>query len=364
MKTSATNRRLHILLTAISENKLNPRPDFQRRLVWTNDDKLSFIRTVLRGLPFPEIYVCAGTLDPDTGESTEYLVDGQQRITTLVQYFKGNPTLRLGDLTPYAKLTTEEKESFLEYDVVIRDLGKHPLNEIREIFELINSANYALNTIEIKNARYAGEFKKFAEETAKRPEFRKWKLFNGSDEKRMQDLRYSLVLLSTLLSTYFNRDDDIDEYLSRYNDVFPEESQLRQELSETLKFIDNLGLPEKSRAFRKTDLFNLIVEVHRAIFKRNKLLDPGITGTRLAEFFSKIDAVSNLMQVGDDLIPLVYYRSTLRAAIDKGNRYRRGEILQSIIDPGYKPRIRFSTDGDFVQEELSFETNEEGEYDH
>src|SRR5690606_33183172 len=94
MKTSATNRRLRTLLTAINAGKLIPRPDFQRRLVWTSADKNAFIRTILESYPFPEIYIAAGDLDNETGEATELLVDGQQRITTLHQYFKNSPELR------------------------------------------------------------------------------------------------------------------------------------------------------------------------------------------------------------------------------------------------------------------------------
>ena len=83
MDTSASNRRLRQLLTAIRNGTLEPRPEFQRRLVWTTKDKNLFVRTVLEGLPFPEIYIAAGNVDSKTGEGTELLVDGQQRITTL-----------------------------------------------------------------------------------------------------------------------------------------------------------------------------------------------------------------------------------------------------------------------------------------
>lgn len=86
MNTSATNRRLRVLLTAISKEILVPQPEFQRRLVWSNKDKVEFVKTVLEGYPFPEIYIAAGNVDPKTGEGCELLVDGQQRITTLYQY--------------------------------------------------------------------------------------------------------------------------------------------------------------------------------------------------------------------------------------------------------------------------------------
>src|SRR5579864_4338412 len=157
MRTSATNRRLRLLLTAIRDEKLLPRPDFQRRLVWSNKHKLAFIDTVLQNFPFPEIYVAAGTVDPESGEGTEMLVDGQQRISTLYEYFTASPGLKLPrSLSPYADLTPEQKLAFLEYEVVVRDLGSIPLDEIKEIFQRINSTNYALNAMEIHNSRFEG----------------------------------------------------------------------------------------------------------------------------------------------------------------------------------------------------------------
>ncbi|MFN9951774.1 MAG: DUF262 domain-containing protein, partial [bacterium] len=105
MQTSGTNRRLRLLISAIKDGTLIPRPDFQRRLVWTNKHKEEFIKTVLGQFPFPEIYIAAGDVDTDTGKGTELLVDGQQRLTTLLQYFSGSPDLRLGTLCPYSALS-------------------------------------------------------------------------------------------------------------------------------------------------------------------------------------------------------------------------------------------------------------------
>src|SRR5437764_10527325 len=156
MRTSATNRKIRVLLTAIGNGTLIPRPEFQRRLVWSNKDKIAFVQTVLEGYPFPEIYIAAGTVNPETGEGKEMLVDGQQRITTLYQYFKGSDDLQLGrEVLPYTELDQEQKLAFLEYETVVRDLGKLEIADIKRIFERINSANYALNAMEIHNARYA-----------------------------------------------------------------------------------------------------------------------------------------------------------------------------------------------------------------
>ena len=164
MKTTATNKKVRELITAVRDESLEIKPPFQRRLVWKNRDKCKFIQTVLDGYPFPEIYVATGELDPATAEGTQLLVDGQQRISTLYQYFNGSNDLKLGSYIPrYADLPNEIQNRFLQYDVVVRDLGTLSESEIRDVFQRINSTGYSLNAMEINNSRFDGEFKATAE---------------------------------------------------------------------------------------------------------------------------------------------------------------------------------------------------------
>ena len=112
-------------------------------------------------------------MDVETGKGTELLVDGQQRLTTLLQYFTGSPDLVLySGVKPYGDLTKEEKEAFLQYDVVVRDLGLVEIEVLRNVFQRINATRYALNAMEIHNSRFEGEFKAFGEQFAQRTVFR------------------------------------------------------------------------------------------------------------------------------------------------------------------------------------------------
>ena len=43
MKTAPTNKKIRELISMVKEGKLVPRPEFQRRLVWTRDDKNHFL---------------------------------------------------------------------------------------------------------------------------------------------------------------------------------------------------------------------------------------------------------------------------------------------------------------------------------
>lgn len=334
MQTSATNRKIRVLLKSIREGSLIPRPEFQRRLVWSNKHKLAFIDTVISGYPFPEIYIAAGEVDPDTGEGTEMLVDGQQRITTLQQYFLGASDLKLGDLPAFSTLPQEKKIAFLEYEVVVRDLGSKTIDEIKEIFQRINSTKYSLNAMEVHHARFDGEFKKFAEQVSELPFFEMHRVFNTSDIKRMGDVRFCLTVIITILSTYFNRDNELEPFLEKYNDEFPESAKLLEELAVVLAVIDSFELPTNSRAWKKVDLLNLIVEIHRMRFKSQSIrIDWKLVGARLAQFYNYVDLVGT-----SETYPLVcerYHYAAVQATNDRSSRIRRAEVLQEIMESGF-----------------------------
>lgn len=339
MKTSATNRKLRLLLTGIQNSVLLPRPEFQRRLVWSNKHKLAFLKTVLEGYPFPEIYIAAGDVNSETGEGTEMLVDGQQRISTLYQYFKNSPDLRLDKtFIAYRDLSEDQKISFLEYEVVVRDLGKLPIPEILEIFKRINSTNYALNAMEIHNSRFDGEFKQFGEELAVHPLFEESRFFRPQEIKRMGDTRFCLVLVCTFMSGYSNRDDELEKYLENYNEEFKQKESLRAEFDNVADFIALCDFDAKSRAWKKADLFTLLVEIHRAIYKRKIPLNPEVAALSVKGFYDDVDSA---VDSGDtSQYPGIYYQAALQASNDRGSRLKRGEIMQTILDSTYIPQIR------------------------
>lgn len=332
MNTSASNRRLRVLLTAISAGTLIPQPDFQRRLVWTNKDKVEFIKTVLHGYPFPEIYIAAGKVDPKTGEGAEVLVDGQQRITTLYQYFKGDPDLRLpSEISKYTDLSEEEQIAFLEYSVVVRDLGAMTMEVIRDIFKKINSTSYGLNAMEIDNARYDGEFKRFGEAFSEKNFFENYKIFTSSDIKRMNDVRYCLGLTVTVMTTYFNRDKEIEPFLEKYDENFPAKNTIEKNIDNVLNFINHLDFTSDSRALKKADFYTLFVEVYRLIINEQKKLDKSKCRKLLDEFYDKVIEVSSDTYNGKDDKPKIYHKATLQASNDRSNRISRGKIIFEIL---------------------------------
>src|SRR5258706_6681314 len=65
--------------------ELNPR--FQRRPVWTDKAKSFLMDTILRGRPIPKIFI-RQKINVWTKTSTRDVVDGQQRLRTILSYVK------------------------------------------------------------------------------------------------------------------------------------------------------------------------------------------------------------------------------------------------------------------------------------
>ncbi len=82
IKPSVTNPTIAEIYDSIQSDRLTLRPDFQRKFVWTHEHQEEFIDTILSGLPFPEIYVCTGSVDTKKLKTTRHVIDGQQRLTT------------------------------------------------------------------------------------------------------------------------------------------------------------------------------------------------------------------------------------------------------------------------------------------
>jgi hypothetical protein len=340
MKTSPSSLKIRQIITLTKEGKLVPRPEFQRRLVWTSADKIRFVDTILRAYPFPEIYLANGAINVDSGEGTQLLVDGQQRVTTIVSYFQGDPNASGAAIPPYATLQREQKEDFLNYDVAVRDLGSVTPEQIIEVFRRINSTKYDLNEVEVNNAVYAGELMRLASAFAEHDFFDTHKVFRSTDIRRMGDVRFVLQVLITYLAGYFNRDDLFEHFLADYNDQFPQRDEVGRRLEATIAFIEECGFPSRSRIWKKSDLFSALVQLDISL-QSDKPPTPAETVDRLEDLFRKVDDEGM-----ESLNPAIamYAKASIQASNDRLNRIRRGVVMEAVL-AGADPALALQVQG-------------------
>lgn len=331
MRTAPESRKIAVLITSVRDEVLIPRPDFQRRSVWTRKDKIAFIDTILNGYPFPEIYVASGTVDTTTGATTEVLVDGQQRITTIFEYFRGvSPFSASRTIKKYTDLSEDQKRDFLGYDVAVRNLGYLSEGILVEVFSRMNSTSYDLNEIERYNAVYLGEFKTFAESIAQDKFLSDIGIFSATDIRRMKDVSYVASLTAAMMSNYFNRDDEVENYLSEYNEEFERQKEMRDRIQNVFKFISDLKLPKDSAAFRKADFYTLAVELDRQLFKQTNNLDVAHIRKALLEFYTAVQTARGGDVDREDV--RLYFETTLQNTNDRSQRIARGKVLEEILN--------------------------------
>lgn len=248
----------------IRAKKLVLRPDFQRRFVWTHEHQEEFLDTILRGYPFPEIYVCRGDIDLVNLTTTQHVIDGQQRLTTIQLYVEGKQERSFTKIPTFAELSENQKKEFLSYQLFMRDLGEVNDDGIREIFRRINLTKFKLEDIEIHNAVYDGEFIQTAKQLLGTIDLRTYDVFHESEFTRMADLHFILLVMATLENEgYFPQDNEVETYIAKYNEDYPCRSKMHDLLKLTFGTVDSLDLKADSLWFRKSNFFTMVVEFAR-----------------------------------------------------------------------------------------------------
>lgn len=205
-------------------------PDFQRKFVWNIKQASLLIESFLIGLPVPQVFFY---VDDDN----RYLViDGQQRITSIVYYFGGffgeesqkgkRQVFRLEGLDEKSPYANKKFEELSESDqrklkgAVLRAMNikqLSPRNEstsIYHIFERLNTGGTPLKPQEIRNCVYRGELVSILAELNIDKNWRKILGKTGVD-KHQKDIELILRVLSLSGTNGTKYEKPMKEFLNR-----------------------------------------------------------------------------------------------------------------------------------------------------
>ena len=264
ISSSPSTKKISDLINYIKRGDLILQPEFQRKLVWNPKHKEAFIDTILLGFPFPEIYIAESGIDLDTLETQQVVVDGQQRLSTIMEYVAGD--LECKKIVPFASLDDQSKKDFLNYDVVVRDLKDTAPELIKEVFRRINQTKYNLNSVEIQNAIYDGEFISTAKEILALFDRDSLPVFSDNDVTRMEDLNFMLQMMATYEEGgYFGGNTKTEKIIMMYNDEYPNKEYVKDLFIRTINAIIELSIAPDSMWFRKSNFFTLFVELLKVV---------------------------------------------------------------------------------------------------
>ena len=147
---------------------INLRPEYQRRLRWTAAQKSKLIESLLLNIPVPPVFFY------ETDAAQYEVMDGQQRLNTIRDFFAGDFSLRgLTVLKPlnglrYAKCPPRIKRTLdrasisaivllMESESEQAETGEFSITDIRRlVFDRLNTGGRQLNAQEIRNALNPG----------------------------------------------------------------------------------------------------------------------------------------------------------------------------------------------------------------
>lgn len=260
--SSPSTKKISDLIGLIKRGELILQPDFQRKLVWATRHKESFIDTILKGFPFPEIYIAQSGIDLETFQSQQVVVDGQQRLSTIISYV--NDELPCKNILHYSDLDNQQKAAFLNYDVVVRDLKDASPDTIKEVFRRINLTQYRLNDIEINNAIYEGEFISTAKDILSHLDNKSFPIFSDNELSRMGDLNYILMIMATLEEGgYFAGDTMTEKYIVKFDVNYENSETMKDKILSLFHTIESFKLDLDSMWYRKSNFFTMFVELSK-----------------------------------------------------------------------------------------------------
>jgi len=225
---------------------------FQRHSVWSPQAKTLLIDSILNELPLPKIFIRT-KIDSKLQKSVKEIVDGQQRIRSIVEFANGEFSLSNKSENfhgqKYTDLTDDLQQIFLGYPLTAEQLLNATDDDVIDIFARLNSYTVALNSAEKRHAAFQTELKFFVRKMSIK--FRwfieKYNVFTVKQRFRMQDDEFfaELVRLVVLGIQDGGAEKVTKFYQSTQDKVFGDQKQKNVEdtLDRLITFLDqNLGI--------------------------------------------------------------------------------------------------------------------------
>ena len=331
------------------KKRLQLSPKFQRKAVWSEDAKSYLMDTIIRGKPIPKIFI-RQTLNVENRQSIREVVDGQQRLRTILSFINDGFVINKKHNEKYGgyffsqlnNIDPDIQSAILNYEISVDLLVNLPDREILDIFSRLNSYAVVLNEQEKINANHFSEFKILVDQLShKHNEF--WlenKLLTHQNILRMADVTLVADLVIAMCEGIQSK-KQIKSYYAKYEKSFEfNAEQLSEQFNDVIaltKLIFNEGL--KNTPFKRIHLFyTLFTSIFHTEFglkgleKPKKKIEKGKyerTKNVLTELNAFFDAVPFEGMTEEQI---QFLEDSRRATTDTKVRLRRTEFIIDIVN--------------------------------
>ena len=209
-------------------------PKFQRRGVWTTPARSYLIDTILLDMPVPPIFLRVRQSSDQTRTVRE-VIDGQQRISAILDYLSGKYALSSNLNAEYSgkyfeQLSAKHQDAIREYSLICEVFSGLEDAEVLQIFSRLNTYSVPLNSQELRNGRFFGPFKRSAYQLAlDHLEFwRRHKIFTERHIARMSEVELASELMIVQIDGLQDKKKSVSAYYEKFDDTFPKRGQIEQ----------------------------------------------------------------------------------------------------------------------------------------
>jgi hypothetical protein len=308
-------------------------------------------------IPIPEVYVQVTT--SEAGEENFGVVDGQQRLRTILQFVglereedrednEDRNAFQLESLPKssqfrgmlFGLMSSEQRKNFFGYEMCVRYLITEDRKEVEDVFKRLNKYTLPLKAQELRNATYHGPFAKLSEKLADDEYWAVNRIVTPAAIRRMADIEMMSDLLIGLQHGPQGGSgkiiDDYYEQYEQYEDEFPDQSRITKLFEDTLALVQRLfpQIVDAGRWGNRADFYSLFttlgnsVEHRKLLRKSEKQL-----AARLMEFGEKVDQRLKKPTTKTSTAVRKYARAIEKGSNDKARRMDRFESLLEIIEP-------------------------------
>jgi|GEM_PF-4723321 len=322
---------------------INYQPDFQRRSVWSEKQKVYLIDTLLNDFSIPKVYV-RQIYDEQRGGNIYEIIDGQQRLTTIMAFLNGefklskkrHPKPEYFDYNLEDKyfhdLSIDQKKKIINYTISV-DLVEGTKEEITEMFLRLNLSNTSLNSLEIINSQYFGDFKAAVSTLSEEfiEKFVENKILSASSIKRMGDMSLVSSCLVFQLYGITDKQKKIETAFKDY-DSWDEDSMdtSKREFRKIFNLISETLFESELRTTKFNSLngfLSLFEFFHDYLCKRNfSLQKEQFENVRETLYWFQLNIKQDGIGVGKE-----WFDCTQQGGDTLNSRHKRKEILESLL---------------------------------
>ena len=338
---------------------LDLRPYFQRNSTWSPQVKSYLIDTLMRGYPVP-VLLLQTINHPDTGKAIRRVVDGQQRLRTILSFIDTSvlTEVEANDIFKIMRLHNKELAAaggtWKSFDQDLRDrlldtqLSVHVLDrsvddpQVLELFARMNSTAKSLNDQEQRNAKYHGDFKTCAYDLAYQnfSRWRGWGVFTTAQIAEMREVEFVGELLAYVLQGVASKSKaSLDGLYAKYEKQWAGAQEAQQRFNACFDLIDEAleaesSKPPLQRFQQQGWMYALFALVHDATYNTYVRVEDDIEPDATpGDSFDKRQLIRamkgsyKLFISGD--VPETLTKALRGASTDRGSRQIRLDFLRS-----------------------------------